>query len=152
MRSVALGKLLFWGCGLQKVGKKKGWWKDVLSATRRRVEREEPTRGWAEVAVQSLKWVGRLTPAVHAPPRARHVSLPPKKFESVTLTSCSALPHAALLTERADNEPMAQLPDYYAVLGVDPTATPAEITRAWRRLVLLVRLKLAGPRGTLHAP
>lgn len=76
----------------------------------------------------------------------------PKSSNPSPLTSCSALPHAALLTERADNEPMAQLPDYYAVLGVDPTATPAEITRAWRRLVLLVRLKLTDPRGTLHAP
>lgn len=34
---------------------------------------------------------------------------------------------------------MAQPPDYYDVLGVDPSATAAEITRAWRRLVLLVR-------------
>lgn len=30
------------------------------------------------------------------------------------------------------------LPDYYAVLGVLPTAPDDEITRAWRRLVLAV--------------
>jgi hypothetical protein len=29
-------------------------------------------------------------------------------------------------------------PDYYAVLGVLPTAPADEITRAWRRLVLAV--------------
>lgn len=29
-------------------------------------------------------------------------------------------------------------PDYYAILGVLPTAPDAEITRAWRRLVLAV--------------
>ncbi|KAL1407299.1 hypothetical protein Q8F55_006720 [Vanrija albida] len=28
-------------------------------------------------------------------------------------------------------------PDYYAVLGVAPDAAPAEITQAWRRLVLV---------------
>jgi hypothetical protein len=34
----------------------------------------------------------------------------------------------------------AQLPDYYAVLGVHPAASDAELTRAWRQLVLAVRV------------
>jgi len=38
----------------------------------------------------------------------------------------------------------AQLRDCYAVLGVAPSASDAEITRAWRRLVLVLRIVSCG--------
>lgn len=72
-----------------------------------------------------------------------HHDLPPKKFESVISPFRT--------TDRADGELMTQLPDYYAVLGVERSATAAEITRAWRRLVLLVSETFCGGVSFLAA-
>lgn len=122
VQSVALGGLLFWEwCKLGEEG-------EGCSVGDAKTSRARDKTRMGSGRRQSLKWVGRLMRPC-APPLAHH-DLPPKKFESVIPLFRT--------TDRADGEVMTQLPDYYAVLGVDPSATAAEITRAWRRLVLLV--------------